>query len=78
MDEIIQKIIQKIAELCDKDPADITPDTKLVEDLEMKSPTMVILIAYLEDEFDVSIDFMKFKRYPSVGEAAGFIDTLMQ
>ena len=42
----------------------------------MKSATLVVLIAYLEDEFDLDIDFMKFRRMKTVGQAAQFIADL--
>jgi len=76
MEEIVAKMIGKTAELCGKDAGEITPDTKFAADLGMKSATMVVLIAYLEDEFDVSIEFMQFKRKTTIGEAAEYISNL--
>lgn len=76
MEEIVAKIIGKTAELCGKDTGEITPDTKFAADLGMKSATLVVLIAYLEDEFDVSIDFMQFRRKATVREAAEYISNL--
>jgi|WetSurMetagenome_2_1015567.scaffolds.fasta_scaffold173396_3 acyl carrier protein len=76
MEEIMEKITTKSAALCGKDAGEITPDTKFVTDLGMKSATLVVLIAYLEDEFDVSIDFMQFRRKATVREAAEYISNL--
>jgi acyl carrier protein len=76
MEEIMEKIIEKSAALCGKDAGEITLDTKFVADLGMKSATLVVLIAYLEDEFDVSIDFMQFRRKATVREAAEYISNL--
>ena len=77
MDEVMKLMVPKIAELCGKTAAEITPDTKLMEDLGMKSPTMVILISYLEDELEVDIDFMKFRRHQTVADAASYVAAQM-
>ena len=76
MEEIQQKLSAKIAELCGVGAASITTETNLEQDLGMKSATLVVLIAYLEDEFDLDIDFMKFRRMKTVGQAAQFIADL--
>lgn len=76
MEEIQQKLSAKIAELCGVEAASVTAETNLEQDLGMKSATLVVLIAYLEDEFDLDIDFMKFRRMKTVGQAAQFIADL--
>jgi acyl carrier protein len=76
VEEIIEKITAKSAALCGRDTCELTPDTKFIADLGMKSATLVALIAYLEDEFDVSIDFMQFRRRATVREAAEYISNL--
>ena len=49
MEEIQQKLSAKIAELCGVEAASVTAETNLEQDLGMKSATLVVLIAYLED-----------------------------
>lgn len=76
MEEIQEKLSAKIAQLCGVDAASVTAETNLEQDLGMKSATLVVLIAYLEDEFDLDIDFMKFRRMKTVEQAARFIAEL--
>jgi acyl carrier protein len=53
-----------------KDPGELSPDTRWVEDLKAKSVNYVQVIAVLEAEFDVQINFMEFRRKKTLGEAA--------
>ena len=77
MNEVLELMIPKVAALCGKSASEITLDTKLVEDLDMKSPTIVILISYLEDELELDIDFMKFRRNLTIADAAKYVASLM-
>lgn len=76
MDEIREILVNKIAELCGVDPTSITDETEPIKDLGMKSATIVVLIAYLEDKLDVDIDFMKFRRALSIAQGVQFLDNL--
>lgn len=77
MEEIRDFLVGKVSELCGVPKDNITDDTELIKDLGMKSATLVVLIAALEDQFDVDIDFMKFRRALSVSEAVAFLDDLV-
>ena len=75
-EEILEKIIQRAAQLFKKSPGELSPDTKWVEDLKAKSVNYVQVIAILEDAFDVQINFMEFRRKKTLGEAAEFVAQL--
>lgn len=75
-DEILEKIIQRAAEVFKKDPGELSADTRFVEDLKAKSVNIVQIIAILEDAFDVQINFMELRRKKTLGEAADFIAQL--
>jgi acyl carrier protein len=75
-DEILEKIIQRAAEVFKKDPGELSVDTRFVEDLKAKSVNFVQIIAILEDAFDVQINFMEFRRKKTLGEAAEFVSQL--
>lgn len=74
--EILEKIIQRAAELFKKNPGELNADTRFVEDLKAKSVNYVQKIAVLEDEFDVSIDFMQFRSKATIRETAEYISNL--
>lgn len=77
MDEIRDFLVKKVAELCGVSAESITDDTELIKDLGMKSATLVVLIAALEDEFDIDIDFMKFRRALSIKDEVKALDELI-
>jgi acyl carrier protein len=75
-DQILEKIINRAAELFKKDMGELNADTRFVEELKAKSVNLVQIIAVLEDEFDVEVNFMEFRRKKTLGEAAEFVAAL--
>ena len=75
-EEILARIIERAAELYKRDPSEYSADTRFVEDLKAKSVNYVQIIAILEEEFDVQIPFMEFRRKKTFGEAAEFVAEL--
>ncbi len=75
-DEILEKIIQRAAEVFRKDPGELSADTGFLDDLKAKSVNFVQIIAILEDAFDVQVSFMEFRRKKTLGEAAEFVAQL--
>ena len=75
-DEILEKIIERTAQVFKKDPGELSADTRFVEDLKAKSVNYVQITAILEDAFDVQINFMQFRRKKTLGEAAEFVTQL--
>ncbi|MBQ9503563.1 MAG: acyl carrier protein [Lachnospiraceae bacterium] len=53
---IFRKIRDIIAERTDIDPANITPDTNMKEDLQADSLDLFQIISDIEDEFGIDID----------------------
>ncbi|MBS5521958.1 MAG: acyl carrier protein [Clostridiales bacterium] len=76
-DEIIATMAKRAASIFSKDEADFTADTTF-EELGMKSVNYSQIIAYCEDEYDVEIPFMEFRRKKTFGEAADFIEELIE
>ena len=77
-EEILQKIINKASQLFGKDPAELNENTRFVEDLNAKSTNIVQIITVLEDEYDVEITFMEFRRKKTFGEAADYVVQLLE
>jgi acyl carrier protein len=75
-DEILDKVIQRTAQVFKRDPEELSADTRFIEDLKAKSANIVQIIAILEDAFDVQINFMEFRRKKTLGEAAVFVAQL--
>ena len=74
-EEIEAKVIELVATAYRVDPATISRDTNINEDLGAKSLQKVALLSLLEDEFDEEIPFREAGKYPTVGD---LIDRMAQ
>lgn len=69
-----ENIIEKIGEYLASFAGDGEfPETAVYADLGLKSANYSQMINILEDEFDVEIPYMDFKRCKTVGESADLI-----
>lgn len=59
-----------------KKDGEITDDTTF-EELHAKSVQISQITTYLEDEFDIEIPYMKFRRKKTVGEAVDYVVELL-
>ena len=76
-EQILEKMIQRAAELFKKNPSELSGNTKFVEDLKAKSVNYVQIITVVMEEFDVEIPFMEFRRKKTLGDAAQFVAELL-
>ena len=76
-DEILEAIIARISMLIGIEADSLTEDT-VMDSLEMKSVNYSQLTTYLEDECDVEVPYMEFKRKKTIGEAADYILELVE
>lgn len=76
-EEALEVLVKKAAALFAKDPATLNENTRFEEDLGAKSVNYVQMSAALEDEFDVEVPYMEFKRKKTFGEAADYIAELL-
>ncbi len=73
MFETIRDVLAKQFEL---DPATITRDTNLIDDIGADSLDIVELIMALEDEFGVKISDEDAVKLDTVGRICDYLDTL--
>ena len=71
--EVQERVIKVVAETLNLEPAQITPDSKFVEDLGAESMQSVELIAAFEEEFDIEMDEEEALDVKTVGKAVDFI-----
>ena len=57
---------------------ELTDSTELIADLGAKSVNFVRIIGALEDEFELEIPFMEFRRKKSIGEAIDYVVQLYE
>ncbi len=68
-----EKLVDIIAEVLDKDPEKIHPNTRLVEDLGADSLDIFQIINAIEEEFDIVIDADQMDKIEFVEDAAELI-----
>jgi acyl carrier protein len=76
-EKILEKIIHRAAPLFGMEKAAIT-ETTTFEECKAKSVHFSQITTYLEDEFEVEIPFMNFRRQKTFGEAADFVFDLLE
>jgi acyl carrier protein len=77
-DEILEKIIERAAALFKAEPSSYNAETRFVEDLKAKSVNYVQIISILEEDYDIQIPFMEFRRKKTFGEAAEFVAAITE
>ena len=76
--DVREKLIARAAGLLGKKPEEITDEMALEADLGLKSTQLTQITTFLEDEFDVEINFMNFRRQKTVGGAVAFVVELLE
>ena len=56
------------------DPATITRDSRLMEDLKADSANIMVMIMDLEDQFGITVEDDQIMRMRTVGDVADYID----
>ncbi len=74
MQDIQEKIAQKLIEQLDIDRDDITMEARFVEDLEMDSLDMVEMVIGIEKETGVQISNDEAKDLKTVGDLIAFLE----
>ena len=69
-----EKVRDIIAKQLDIDPATITMESKLIDDLKADSLDIVALIMDLEAEFDVEIPDEDLPKVQTVADIVGYLD----
>jgi acyl carrier protein len=77
-EQVAETVMREVARIFKTDAADVSRETRFVEDLNAKSLNIAQLIAVLEDDFGISIPFMEARRRRTVGEAIDFVTELRQ
>jgi acyl carrier protein len=76
-EEILAKIIERGAPLWGADAASLNENTTF-EEMNAKSVHYSQITTFLEDEYDVEIPFMNFRRKKTLGEAADYVLELVE
>jgi acyl carrier protein len=72
-DQVRSAVYSAIATTMSRPLEELTDSTQLIADLGAKSVNLVRIISALEEEFDLEIPFMEFRRRKSIGEAIDYV-----
>lgn len=75
--EVFEKLVERCAYIWGIEATGITADTTFA-DHNTKSTQISQMTTFLEDEFDIEVPYMQFKRNKTVGEAAAFVSDLLE
>ncbi|MDF3003273.1 MAG: hypothetical protein K0Q48_3392 [Bacillota bacterium] len=75
-DEILEKIMERGAYLWGRNKESLNGDTTFTE-VKAKSAHISQITTFLEDIYDVEIPYMGFTRCKTLGEAAAFVEQLL-
>lgn len=76
-EEILQKVIDVIADQISVDIDEIDESTSLENDLEVDSLDLLQIVTAIEDEFNITIEDEAFGTVKTVGDAIAYIESLI-
>ena len=72
-DQARTTLTQAIATTLRRPAEALDENTQIIADLGAKSVDIVRIISALEDEFELEIPFMEFRRKKTIGEAVDYV-----
>ncbi len=67
-----------IAEQLRVDPATITENSRLVDDLKADSANIMVMIMDLEDHFGITVEDDQIMKLQTVGDVVRYIETIQK
>lgn len=71
---VFEKVCEIISKQLDIDPATITMESRLIDDLKADSLDIVELIMDLEQEFNIEIPDEELPKVQTIGDVVGYIE----
>ncbi len=75
---IYQKLCAFLSDQLGIDPADIRPESKVIDDLGADSLDLVEMLTEMESEYDIVITDERVRELTTVGEIAEFLEGLIK
>ena len=70
---IFEAVKEMIAKQLKADPATITAETRLIEDLKADSANVMVMIMDLEDKYGIMVEDDQIMKLKTVGDVVGYI-----
>ena len=72
-EKVVDLIIERGSRLWGKAASELSADTRFAEDVNAKSVHISQITTFLEDELDIEVPYMQFRRRKTIGEAAEYV-----
>ncbi len=73
-----EKIKEMIVDQLKVDPAQVTPEARLMEDLKADSANIMVMIMDLEDQFGITVEDDQNMKLKTVGDVVNYIASVKQ
>ena len=74
---MMEKLIAMVAEQMGVDAAQVKPESRLKEDLQADSASVMMLVMDVETEFGIEVEDDAIEKVKTVGEMARYIEEKM-
>ena len=71
-----EKVKNMIAEQLKVDPAEIKPESRLMEDLKADSANIMVMIMDMEDKFGITVEDEQIMKLRTVGDVVSYIKSV--
>ncbi len=71
-----ESVRDMIAEQLKVDPARITPESRLMEDLKADSANIMVMIMDMEDKFGITVEDEQIMKLRTVGDVVSYIKSV--
>ena len=71
---VFENVKALIAKQLKADPATITADTRLIEDLKADSANVMVMIMDLEDNYGITVEDDQILKLKTVGDVVAYIE----
>lgn len=74
--DMLEQLKEIICHYVEVDPAEITPESRFVEDLNLNSYDLMCMIGEIEDVFEITVDEQKASKLMTVQDAITYFSSL--
>ena len=74
---MMEKLIARVAEQMGVDAAQVKPESRLKEDLQADSASVMMLVMDVETEFGIEVEDDAIEKVKTVGDMARYIEEKM-
>ena len=75
-DDILKRVIELFSTMTEAE--EITPDSALIDDLEISSMDVLLLVSGIEEEFGIQVPEKAIRQMVTIGDVAEIVGSLLK